>query len=259
MAILYDLIRLEYPKQFLYSRNQRSSFQWSLEELKQYDVLLSISNETKKHWSKLIGVEPAIYIVQGGSDAKKDVSQINFHERRGVLCIGAEQPHKNLERLISAYSQIPISLQLDHPLTILGIRSKGTKARLAKLARKAYGEVNFPDYLDSYELNTRYENARLLVMPSLIEGLSLPIFEAWSHGLIVIASGGTVADELINDSHLMFDPYLPLEMAKKIQEFLTSESEWIDAREKSIARATIFTWSRTAKLALQAVEDFVND
>jgi len=259
IAILYDLIRLVYPKQFLFSRSQRSSFEWSLGELKQYDLLLSISNETKKHWSKLIGDEPPIYIVHGGSDAKKYISQINFHERRGVLCIGAEQPHKNLERLISAYSQIPISLQLDHPLTILGIRSKGTKARLAKLARKAYGEVNFPDYLDSHELNNRYEKARILVMPSLIEGLSLPIFEAWSHGLVVIASGGTVADELINDSKLTFDPYSPPEIAKKIEEFLTSESGWNEAREKSIIRAKIYTWPKTANLALQAVKDFVND
>ena len=254
VGILYDLIRFQYPKQFLFTRKQKSSLNWSLEQLKQFDLLLAISQETRNHWINLIGSEQNISVIYGGCDPKKIREGKNFQARHGVICVGAEQPHKNLKRLILAYSELPSALQNKHPLTIVGIRSKGMQKKLSRLTQNGVGRVDLPDYLNSVELELIYENSRLLVMPSIIEGLSLPILEAWSHGLPVIGSIGTVAEEIIQDLDSLFNPYDPRDIASKMQVFLSSESIWNTARENSIDKTSLFTWSRTARSALIAME-----
>jgi len=254
VGILYDLIRLQYPKQFLFSKKQKTSFYWSLEQMKQFDLLLAISQETRNHWINLIGTQQNISVIYGGCDPRNIRDKINFQDRHGVMCVGAEQTHKNIERLIRAYSQLPLSLQIDHPLTIVGIRSKGVQKKLLKLGKSGVGKVNLPDYLNSVELELIYENSRLLVMPSIIEGLSMPILEAWSHDLPVIGSIGTVAEEIIQDKQLLFNPYETEEITNKMQNFLVSKSDWDIARNLSIEKASVFTWSRTAKSAMSAIE-----
>jgi glycosyltransferase involved in cell wall biosynthesis len=233
VGILYDLIRLQYPKQFLFSKKQKSS---------------------RNHWIHLIGTQQNISVIYGGCDHRNIRDKINFQDRHGVMCVGAEQTHKNIERLIRAYSQLPFSLQRDHPLTIVGIRSKGMQKKLLKLGKNGVGKVNLPDYLNPVELELIYENSRLLVMPSIIEGLSMPILEAWSHDLPVIGSIGTVAEEIIQDKQLLFNPYETQEITNKMQNFLVSKSDWDFARKHSIEKASVFTWSRTAKAAISAME-----
>jgi glycosyltransferase involved in cell wall biosynthesis len=84
--------------------------------------------------------------------------------------------------------------------------------------------------------------------------LSLPILEAWSHGLVTIGSSNTVARELISSEFLLFDPFDPSSIAQKIIELLASEEEWKKALKVSISQSRIFTWDSTASLALLAIE-----
>jgi glycosyltransferase involved in cell wall biosynthesis len=254
VGILYDLIRLQYPEQFLFSRKQKTSFNWSLEHLRQYQLLLAISKETKNRWTELVGGQPNIVVIHGGCESNHNVSWKSFQERSGILCVGAEQPHKNIEGLILAYSRLPTYFQISHPLTVVGIRSNGSRARFSKLARRTVGRVNLPEYLSSSELEFRYQNSRLLVMPSFVEGLSLPILEAWSYGLIAIGSVGTVAEEIIQDPRLLFDPFNPEEIKNRMQQYLSSNPDWDASLEHTINKKSVFTWPETARKALTAIE-----
>jgi glycosyltransferase involved in cell wall biosynthesis len=258
VGILYDLIRLQYPEQFLFSRKQKTSFNWSIEQLQQYELLLAISMETKNRWTESVGRHPNIAVIYGGSESNHYISWKSYQERSGILCVGAEQPHKNIEGLILAYSRLPTSFQISHPLTVVGIRSNGTRWRLSKLARRAVGEISLPNYLSSSELELKYQNSRLLVMPSFVEGLSLPILEAWSYGLVAIGSVGTVAEEIIQDSRLLFDPFNPEEIKNKMQEYLSSDSDWDASIEHIIIRKAVFTWPETARKSLNAIESLMH-
>ena len=195
VAILYDLIPLQFPNDLLFSRWQRSAYGWSLSSLKNFDLLLSISQDSKRHWANLISSETKVEVIYGAANEVFVDQHKKFNERFGILCVGAEQPHKNIVLLIEAYCQLPLEVQGNHDLTIVGIRSFGVRNRLLKVARHAKGNIDIPEYLMSQDLVDLYENSRLLVMPSIAEGLSLPILEAWSHGLVAIASATTVAQE----------------------------------------------------------------
>ena len=178
---------------------------------------------------------------------------MGFEDRAGLLCVGAEQEHKNIERLIEAYCLLPLNVQLEHDLTILGIRNIGARNRLTRRARKAVGKVVLSEYLSDAEMFSNYESARLLVMPSLLEGLSLPILEAWSHGLVAIGSVNTVAEEIIEKESLLFNPMDPISMRNCIQRYLTSESAWNAALFDLKLSSKNFTWESTAGRALNAI------
>ena len=257
VAILYDLIRLQLPDELLISNHQKSAFSWSLNNIIEFDLLLSISKETKRHWANLISPDTHIEVIHGGSNDERTDVYKNFEERTGILCVGAELPHKNLRRLIEAYSQLSEANQLRHSLTIVGIRSSGARKALLNFSRKSTGKVIIPNYLDALALTEIYKNSRLLVMPSLIEGLSLPILEAWNHGLVAVGSANTVAQELIGLESLLFDPYNVLSMADCMNRLITSEESWNDALMISTSRSLLFTWNSAASLALNAIEDVV--
>ena len=259
VGILYDLIPLQYPEQLLVSRWQKSTYGWALKNLSDFDLLLSISGESKKYWQLLVKSKVKIEVIYGGGDSKSRKVHKDFSARNGIMCVGAEKPHKNIERLISSYAMLPVEVQIQHDLTIVGISSIGARKRLYKLAKNSLGTVTIPKYLESVNLETLYEDGRLLVMPSIIEGLSLPILEAWSHGLVAIGSFNTVARELISSEFLLFDPLDSSSMAQKINELLTSEEEWNKALEFSISRSKMFTWDSAATLALLAIEKSHNE
>jgi glycosyltransferase involved in cell wall biosynthesis len=254
VGILYDLIPLQFPDLLLMSKKQKTAYDWALNNLKAFDLLLSISEETKKNWFRYVDSQTKVEVIQGGGFPKQSNNHKDFSERSGVLCVGAEQPHKNIERLISAYSLLPIEIQRQNGLTILGIRSTGARKRLLKRARATTGNVQIPEYLETKDLFCMYEDARLLVMPSIVEGLSLPILEAWSFGLVAVGGFNTVAQELIAAEFLLFDPYDDISMSRKIAEYLTSNDSWTEAQVHSLLQSQVFTWESTSMLARNAIK-----
>ena len=96
-------------------------------------------------------------------------------------------------------------------------------------------------------------------MPSLAEGLSLPILEAWSQGLVVIGSSGTVGEEVISNNSQLFDPFNVSQMGDLISKFLTSKVDWEKAFEELLIRQSFFSWKKTATTAILAIEKGFND
>jgi glycosyltransferase involved in cell wall biosynthesis len=258
VGILYDLIPLQFKDDFLNSKLQREKYDWQLSSLRNRDGLLSISETSRTSWINLVGDETAMKVIYGGGYNVSAPTYPEFESRRGVLCIGAESKHKNIERLILAYSKLDQVTREDHPLTIIGIRSPGSRSRLLRLSKKLTINVVIPDYVSQEELTARYRSSRLLVMPSLAEGLSLPILEAWSCGLPCIGSQGTVAEELILEEDLLFMADKELEMYECMNRFLTSKGEWMRAFDISMKRYQSFDWSLTAQKALTFMEKKVN-
>jgi glycosyltransferase involved in cell wall biosynthesis len=237
----------------LISNRQRTSYHYALQQMQKFDLLLSISRESKIAWQELVNSQSNIEVIYGGGSQGTAKAGKELANRKGLLCVGAEMPHKNIKRLIEAYSLLPNQTQHDHPLIVVGIRSKGTRAFLEKYAQKLNSKIILPPYLTDTELEDLYSNSRLLVMPSLVEGLSLPILEAWSHGLVAMGSACTVAEELIQDKNCLFDPTNPESMSKTITLGLTDDSFWETALVAQQRRSTGFTWAATSSRLISAI------
>lgn len=255
IAILYDLIPLQFAKQLLVSRRQESTYRWLLSNLQKFDYLLSISNTTQEVWRALVSNSTQIRVIGGAGYSLTLRKSHAFEVRNGVLCIGSEQGHKNLERLILAYSMLPLSIRLAQKLTIVGIRSSGSRKYLLRTAKKLNCDLVLPEYLAEDELKYLYGSNKILVMPSLSEGLSLPILEAWANGLPAIGSSGTVAEELIQDRSFLFDPMDPNSITRMIEVLLLDQTEWERALLHSEKLARNYSWELTAQLSIKAISE----
>jgi glycosyltransferase involved in cell wall biosynthesis len=115
--------------------------------------------------------------------------------------------HKNHPRLLAAFGRIAPA----HPelhLVLCGSRQSGYDAMCA--ARRSLGalaaRVLLLGYVPYADLPAIYASARMLVMPSLFESVSIPVWEAFSVGTPVCASNIQALPEQIGDAGVLFDP-----------------------------------------------------
>jgi len=255
VGILYDLIPMQFPHEFLISNAQKSTYFWQIKNLKDSELLLSISQRSMTNWKELVDSDSKVRVIYGAGRTNTQPDPIEDFQRSGILCVGAEQSHKNLNRLMEAYSLLEIEIQDSNPLTIIGIRSKGMRKRLKVKANQLRITLELPNYLPVDQLIHIYKSKRLLVVPSLEEGLSLPILEAWSLGLPVVGSSNTAIEEILQDKSLLFDPYSVNSIKETISNIITQDSFWQRAVAEIPEKIEKFSWSQTANLTLKAIEE----
>jgi glycosyltransferase involved in cell wall biosynthesis len=259
LAIFYDLIPFSNPKSLLFSRLRASTYKWQLHRLLKFDFIFTISDFSRSILIEQFPATASARSIWGGPGLNLNlgVSNLgNFESRRGVLVIGAELPHKNLPQMIKAYSLISQSTRRNHPLTIAGIRSSGYRDYLEKIADKHQVELVLPKYLSEISLAEVYSATRLVVIPSRIEGLSLPILEAWHYNCVAIGGKDTVAQEIIGDPKLLFDVMDPIDLSTRIELLLNSKALWEDSLMLSQERKKLFTWENTANVVADELDRF---
>ena len=75
-------------------------------------------------------------------------------------------------------------------------------------------------YIEASELAVVYQCATVVVVPTLFESISIPVFEAFSIGTAVCASNVVALPEQIGDAGLLFDPTSAEDMAAAIGRLL---------------------------------------
>jgi len=125
-------------------------------------------------------------------------------------------PHKNHSRLIEAFGRAR-KMQPDLALVLTG-RPQGTFRKVMKQARTAGLErdIRHLGFVQQDELEALYELATMLVMPSLFESVSIPIYEAFMAGTPVAAAAVLAIPEQVGDAGVLFDPHSPDSIASAI-------------------------------------------
>ena len=163
-----------------------------------------------------------------------------------LLFVGERRPHKNLENLILAFA-IYIKKKGPEKLLIVG-KSYSDYVEPERLVERLgiQDRVIFEGYIDDQRLERLYGNARLFILPSYYEGFGLPLFEAMSHGLPVIASDRSCIPELVGDSAWLIDPDSPEEIAHAMDALMSDEKKRGELVKKGRERISDLTWERTA-------------
>lgn len=163
-----------------------------------------------------------------------------------LLYVGNIAPHKNLIRLVEAFAA-------SEPRTAtLVIRGSG-RARYVTAVRRRIEElglgqrIDWRPYEDAAALPELYRGARALVLPSLYEGFGLTALEAMACGTPVIATRAASVPEVVGDAARRVDPLDVDALATAMTELLTNDALASDLRERGLARATLFSWERTAR------------
>jgi glycosyltransferase involved in cell wall biosynthesis len=167
-----------------------------------------------------------------------------------LLFVGTLEPRKNLPRLLRAYAMLK-----DDPaipaLVIAGGGGWGGED-LPQLIQSLglQQRVVLCGYVSDAELQGLYAGARCLLMPSLYEGFGLPIIEAMSHGVPVIASSTSSLPEVAGDAGLLVNPYQEVDIAAAIRRLVTEETLHTELSAKALQRSESFSWQRAARETL---------
>ncbi len=168
-----------------------------------------------------------------------------------ILFVGTLQPRKNIVRLIEAFSK----LKDDIKLIIIG--KKGWLYEEILGAPKKYkieSRVKFLDFVPDEDLPSFYKNALCFVLPSLYEGFGLPVLEAMKYGCPVVASNISSLPEAAGDAALYVDPLNVEDIKKNLELIINNPELRKDLVEKGYKQVKKFSWEKTARETLRALE-----
>ncbi|HMD33492.1 MAG TPA: glycosyltransferase, partial [Vicinamibacterales bacterium] len=96
-----------------------------------------------------------------------------------------------------------------------------------------------------------YSGARLLVLPSFEEGFGIPVLEAMTLGIPVVASNRGALPEILGDAGILVDPEPPA-IAEALAKMIDDDGFAQQCVAKGLERARLFSWTRTADRVLEA-------
>lgn len=172
-----------------------------------------------------------------------------------ALWIGTVEPRKNLTVLLSAWEALPEALRVQVPLVIAGgggWRSADIHAHMQR-GEKA-GWLRYLGFVPDESLPGLYAGASLFCFPSHYEGFGLPVLEAMASGVPVICSTAACLPEVGGQAVRYADPGSVQDWVREIQSVLTNPAEGERLRALGLARASEFSWARTAALTKAVYE-----
>ena len=165
---------------------------------------------------------------------------------RVILGVNLWQPHKNLPRLIKAFSHLRGEIT-GLELHLAGRPQANYRAQpeLAELLTRP--GVRVLGYLSEKELGAAYAAADVVCYPSLEEGFGLPVLEAMAAGVPVVTSDASCLPEIAGGAAILVDPHSDHGIANGIRQALEEKG---DARLNRILRgrdvAAKFSWTESA-------------
>ncbi len=128
--------------------------------------------------------------------------------------------HKNHLRLIEAFREV-VREAPDVSLVLTGRKRDEYETVMAAVNAFGLGEqVRHLGHVEQDDLQAIYRLATALVMPSLFESVSIPIYEAMQVGTPVVASGILAIPDQVGDAGLLFDPTSVASIAQAILEIV---------------------------------------
>lgn len=167
-----------------------------------------------------------------------------------ILFVGSREPRKNLSRLIQAW----LPLAKDFQLVIAGEKSWDGSEQVTKQKN-----LRFLGQVSDLELAALYHFAEVFAYPSLDEGFGLPVLEAFSHGVPVLAADIPVMREIAGNAAELVNPFDVEAITAGLQKILAESKTEVDQRfRRMIIRLQQFNWQKTARQTLAVYQKAID-
>lgn len=230
--------------------------------LRRSDVIVAVSEFTKKEIEKYYVVRPEKiqvvlnaladdFLVEGNSSEidKNSVREKYQLPKEYVLYIGTLQPRKNIPSLIQAFSLIQD--KLPHMKLVIVGNKKGHHydMRIDEAIQKygALEKVVFPGFIDQKDLSVVIHMASMFVFPSLYEGFGIPVLEAMSQKIPVIASDIPVLREVGGDACVYVNTADIASFSQSMYNIATGQDVRNTLVKKGFERIHVFSWRKSAE------------
>jgi glycosyltransferase involved in cell wall biosynthesis len=167
-----------------------------------------------------------------------------------VLFVGTLEPRKNVGVLLDAFEKIVAGRagRAGPELVMAGKATDAARPWLERIARPPLaGHVRHLGYVEAADRRALYEGASVLVMPSLDEGFGLPVLEAMTLGVPVVASRRGSLPEVLGDAGQLVDAGDVTGLAGAIERVLHDSAFAATCAARGVERARQFRWEHAAQ------------
>jgi glycosyltransferase involved in cell wall biosynthesis len=163
-------------------------------------------------------------------------------KRNLVLVVARLFPRKGVQRFIEAIPGMP----RDWEYVIAGDGPQ--LPRLKELAERLRVPVRFVGFVDAHTLRGYYEEAKILVFPSIRENFPMVLLEAMDAGCAVITTDAEGCGEVVGKTGVVVRKDDAQQIRSALRELMGNAKLCEELRRKAMARADQFRWPRIAGL-----------
>lgn len=244
--------------------------------LKHAARIFAVSKFTKSEIEKLFGIDSEkIQVVYNAIDQRFLTGHASDADRQFLaaryqvtypflLYAGRISPHKNLVRIIEAFSALKAELVKqelcpDLKLIIIGDElSKHPDLRRTVVRGGVQNDVRFMGFVPIEVLRIFYDLAKVFVFPSLYEGFGLPPLEAMAHGTPVLTSNTSSIPEVVGNAAVIVNPENVFEMMRALERVLLDQVLREKMRQRGYEQVKKFSWKQSAAALLEAYQQIVS-
>lgn len=261
---------------YMFPRRDRSTFRrlfhkWlSHRALSGASRVLAVSNFTRSEIVRYFRIpEEKIEVIHNAIDERfrlghaTDADRLLIAERYQVnypflLYAGNIKPHKNLVRIIEAFSVLKAELKKegkfpDLKLIIIGDElSKHPDLRRTVIRSGVERDVRFLGFVSIDTLRIFYDLAKVFVFPSLYEGFGLPPLEAMALGTPVVTSNTSSLPEVVGQAAVLINPENVFEITRALRRVLLDQELRERLKAAAIEQSQRFSWDISVRRILQA-------
>src|SRR6202521_2614766 len=234
--------------------------------------IFAVSNFTKLEMEKLFNIPPGrIEVVYNAIDERLLHGHANPADRQLIveryqvtypflLYAGRISPHKNVVRMIEAFSALKTELEKDQlfpdlKLIIIGDDVSGNPdLRRTVIRSGVQNDVRFLGFVPIEVLRTFYDTAKIFVFPSLYEGFGLPPLEAMAHGTPVVTSNVSSLPEVVGNAAVLVNPENVFEIMRALLRVLLDQTVREKFKQRGYEQAKKFSWDASARQILGVYE-----
>ncbi|MCD7971398.1 MAG: glycosyltransferase family 4 protein [Candidatus Azobacteroides sp.] len=228
---IHDLIFLRYPE--LYKPIDRKIYTAKFRyAARNSDLVIAISECTKKDLIHFFSIpEEKIRVVYQGCDNRfsigysqeeKEIIRKKYNlPEKFILNVGSMEARKNLLLAVRAMKDIDPEI---HLVAVGKVTPyvEDIKKEIISLGLKE--RVHFFHQFPFSDLPILYQLASIFIYPSFFEGFGIPIIEALSSGIPVIAATGSCLEEAGGKDSMYVNPKCPEELSDAICKILEDET-----------------------------------
>ena len=284
VSVIYDIIPITHPY-FCDENLVRLFNQWFSIAIEQVDAFISISKTVqqdlysylKENYPKQINDKLFDHFLLGAdfnydsfshlSKGVRDFLREVYNDKKGsiYLIVCTLEPRKNHTYLLDVFDML-WSKGVDISLNIVGKEGWMVDDLIQRIKhhKKLNTQLFYWNDLNDEELNYCYQNSKMMLFPSFVEGFGLPIIESLNNKLPVLASDIPIHREVggdkigyfdINDTNDLVNKILSIEKFGIPKELQVEESyRWLNWRE-----STEILFDKIQKIADNyELEDIIN-
>jgi glycosyltransferase involved in cell wall biosynthesis len=274
---VHDLLEHMYGSRDASSLRRSLHFYLTRRVLRRAARVIAVSQFTRNEIEKLLAIpDDRIEVVYNAIDerflhghatsADRDlIAQRYLVNYPFILYAGAIRPHKNVVRIIEAFSSLKNELLKeqqfpDLKLIIIGDDlSSHPRLRRTVVRSGVQNDVRFLGFVPIEVLRIFYDVAEIFVFPSLYEGFGLPPLEAMAHGTPVVTSNTSSLPEVAGNAALLVNPENVFEIRRALQRVLLDPAMRTQMKQRGYEQAQRFSWTASVSRILEIYREVAGE